>query len=571
MTAIFTLHRDRRKQIGCEAIALPLFRRTTAHVWLFALTVLIVPPWVGPTPVNAAGGSLTLICQEESDQSPTITRAQIWRGNPAGKMIPIRRTVSAGIGVVLDRSTELTLADGPYAFRMIRGPEYRVITGTFTLERSSLDDHTVQLPRMVSMIENGWTSGDCLVVAAPQSLPLRMASEDLHLATTLGDMAAAPIPHRDKDDPIGCEPIWISTDAVHHDGLVIYGDQRRAGKSAADDAESDKTSEDDTTAQQASDRQASDRQASPDDLLPIANVVAAKNASTETRVAIENPFAWPLPVWLASERVDGIFVIGDWLRLDRKVLSVKTGRKPPGGGLGGGQAVGRWAEEIYRHCLDAGLRLPPLAGGGTDSAKTPVGYNRLYVAQMSSDAYNDAQIQRVESPKDWWAAAWQGQSVATNGPLLRPMLGGKIPGHVFKGRTGEVLQIQPELSLSVRDPVEYLEVIHNNKVHYSARLDEFAKAGGRIPPLNAKESGWVIMRVITLYEDHYRAAISAPWYIDFDDQRRVSKTSVDFFQQWLADYETQLKKHSADSLQAHAPYIRAARQFWQQKSAVAVD
>ena len=59
------------------------------------------------------------------------------------------------------------------------------------------------------------------------------------------------------------------------------------------------------------------------------------------------------------------------------------------------------------------------------------------------------------------------------------------------------------------------------KVHYSARLDEFAKAGGMLPPVNAKESGWVTIRVVTLYEDHFRAAMSAPWYIEFEGQPRV--------------------------------------------------
>ena len=62
----------------------------------------------------------------------------------------------------------------------------------------------------------------------------------------------------------------------------------------------------------------------------------------------------------------------------------------------------------------------------------------------------------------------KGHSIATNGPLLRPKLGGKIPGHVFTAHTGEVLELQPELTLAVRDPVEYLEVIKNGTVFYSA-------------------------------------------------------------------------------------------------------
>ena len=118
----------------------------------------------------------------------------------------------------------------------------------------------------------------------------------------------------------------------------------------------------------------------------------------------------------------------------------------------------------------------------------------------------------------------------------------------------------------MRDPVEYLEVIHNGKVHYSARLDEFAKAGGMLPPVNAKESGWVTIRVVTLYEDHFRAAMSAPWYIEFEDQPRITRQSVNFFRQWLADYEERLKRLPAAELQRYVPYVRAARKFWERKA-----
>ena len=44
-----------------------------------------------------------------------------------------------------------------------------------------------------------------------------------------------------------------------------------------------------------------------------------------------------------------------------------------------------------------------------------------------------------------------------------------------------------------------------------------------LPPVNAKESGWVTIRVVTLYEDHFRAAMSAPWYIEFEGQPRVTR------------------------------------------------
>ncbi len=62
------------------------------------------------------------------------------------------------------------------------------------------------------------------------------------------------------------------------------------------------------------------------------------------------------------------------------------------------------------------------------------------------------------------------EGVVTNGPLLRPSLGGFYPGYTFKGSAGEKLQLEMALKLTVRDEVDYLEVIQNGKVFYSARL-----------------------------------------------------------------------------------------------------
>ena len=504
---------------------------------------------------HAAGGSLTVSVRDEADESPVITRMLVQRADAPGRRVTVRKTVPAGVGVVLDRSAELSLPDGQYRFSMIRGPEYRIITGNFALERTSLDDHSVALPRMVNMLQEGWTSGDCCVPASPYSLPLRMAAEDLHLARVLGHVDAKPIAGRRDDEPPENDPCWINENATHQDGVVFYLPDTQPPVELQPDAK---------TAVHADAGIAKEKEANS--LIPVEKIVEL-GGQDEVKIAIENPFAWQVPVWLASGQVDGFFILGDWLRLDRKVLSITDGRGPQGVSLGGNQALGRWAEKIYWNLLDAGFRIPPLAGSGDRGRQTPVGYNRLYVGKPSQRYRGGLpKANAVASEAEWWNAAWNGHSVATNGPLLRPMLDGQLPGYVFTARPGEVLELQAELQLAVRDPVDYLEVIHNGKVHYSARLDEFAKAGGMLPPINANESGWVTIRVVTLYEDHFRAAMSAPWYIEFEGRPRITRGSVDFFRKWLGDYEERLKRLPPQELQRYVPYVRAARKFWSQKA-----
>lgn len=499
----------------------------------------------------SAGGTLTVNAVDKTTGDPEITRIEVYRGAPDGKPMNVRRTVPAGMGFVLDRKVDLTLPDGGYFFRCVRGPEYRVVTGNFALERSSLDSKPVELPRMINMLSSGWTSGDCLVRGSVHSVPLRMASEDLHLATVTQPQVAKPIAGRKSSDAIENEPSWIVQDVNASNGLAFYGPDTQA--LASIDIPS----------------------------RALVAVARAKNASAEipnppeNRVAIENPFAWPLPVWLASGQIDGCFVLGDWLRLDKQVMSVKDGRSPVGPTFSDGKTTGLWAETIYWNMLDAGFQMAPLAGSGDQVTGSPIGYNRLYVGKPWPDYQPDSPefgaADKVQTPESWWAGAWQGNSVATNGPLLRPKLAGRIPGHRFTARSGEELELHVELALTVRDPVAYIEVMHNGNVHYSGRLDEFAKAGGRMPPLKIRESSWVAVRVVTEYKDHYRAALSAPWYITFDDKPRVAKHAVTFFREWLSEYETELKKLPPAELAEHVPFIRSARKFWAEKAEIATD
>jgi hypothetical protein len=301
---------------------------------------------------------------------------------------------------------------------------------------------------------------------------------------------------------------------------------------------------------------------------------APDRASDKSHVAIANPFSMRLPLHLASGKVDGIFLLGDWLREGNPIVSlskIRDSRPPTEIGFSGALGPGRYAESIYWRILEAGLPLVPLAGTGTrqanpDSAwaSAAIGYNRTY-AIGSAELDDDRRVNPVASESEYYDAVWSGRSMITNGPLLRPTLGGFAPGHRFQARTGESLEMSVELHLAVRDPVEYLEVVHNGEVFYSAPLHDFAKTRGVIPGLKIDKSGWVLVRVVTEHEEHFRAAISAPWFIEFDGQPRISRKSVEFFGGWLNDCESELKKLPADQLAPLIEPVRTARQFWRQR------
>lgn len=492
----------------------------------------------------AADGALTLITRDDSDRTRIPARLEL-RTN-TGRRTSVRRTIASGPGVALPGTLELPLNTNQYRFKVVRGPEYRVISGNFEIQPAAIDEKLVDLSRMVNMQAEGYLSGDMAALFPVTNLRLRMATEDVHVATLLNPPpptgrpgSAEQLQMADKeltDDEANLGPFWYSVNAKPDGDLLVY------------------------PAAVTADAPPLDTQPDP--------------AADANRVAIANPFSMQLPLHLASEKVNGIFLLGDWLREGNPTVAIHKirGTRPPTEiGFSGALGPGRYAESIYWRILEAGLPLVPLAGTGTrlntlDSAwaSAAIGYNRTY-AIGSAKYDDDRRLNPVASESEYYDAVWAGRSMVTNGPLLRPTLGGFAPGHRFQARTGELLEMSVELHLAVRDPVEYLEVVHNGEIFYSARLDEFAKTGGMIPELKIDSSGWVLVRVVTEHEEHFRAAISAPWFIDFDIQPRISRKAVEFFGGWLNDCENELKKLPANQLSPFIEPVRMARQFWRQR------
>lgn len=503
-------------------------------------------------PAFAADGTLTLITRDDANRKSVPARLEL--RTTTGRRTAVRKTISSGPGVVLPGTLDLPLSTNAYRFKVIRGPEYRVISGNFEIQPTAVDQKVVDLSRMVNMQAEGYLSGDMAAHFPTTNLRLRMAAEDLHVAALIDPppsnsrpSAGEPLQMADKElneNEDGLGPFWYSNGPQFSGDLLVY---------PAPVADPDDKDEDDGN--------------TDSDSNPAAS-------ADQTRVAIANPFSIQLPVHLASGKIDGIFLLGDWLREGNPLVRLDKlpGTRPATEiGFSGALGPGRYAESIYWKMLEAGLPIVPLAGTATrvvgpDSAwaSTAIGYNRTY-AIGSPQFEDDRRLNPVASEAEYYNAVWAGRSMITNGPLLRPTLGGFAPGHRFAARAGESLEMSVELHLAVRDPVEYLEVILNGEIFYSARLDEFAKTGGVIPGLKIEQSGWVLVRVVTEHEEHFRAAISAPWFIDFDNQPRISRKAVQYFGQWLNDCENELKKLPASELAPFIEPVRMARQFWRQR------
>ena len=232
--------------------------------------------------------------------------------------------------------------------------------------------------------------------------------------------------------------------------------------------------------------------------------------------------SWDLPIWIALGLVDSI-ELADGQLARSGVKPDEAGTRPRDASKFPGPAgVGRWTETVYYNLLNCGLRIPPTAGSSSGVSPSPIGYNRVYVHVDPPFSY-----------EQWLTNLRAGQVVVTNGPLIRPNVGGELPGHVFQADAGQEVALEVGLTLSTRDPVSYLEIVENGRSVYEVRLDQWVEAKGKLPPLKFKESSWFVVRAVTDLGTTHRFASTGPYYVEIGYQPRISRAAVQFFLDWL--------------------------------------
>ncbi len=489
------------------------FRSSNAAAALLLATFALVPH-----PLRAAGldGLLELSVVDSRTEEPLAARVHL--RNSRGRPVRVPGLVQPGGYFVVDGSLELELPQGDYSFEMECGPEYKLRTGNFSIQRGAEDAERVVMERFVDMAGEGWYAGDLDVVHPAERLDALMRAEGLRITAGLAwhDLAAETEPIADSH----------STRDHRTSGSLWYF---RAGEPIsvpAIDAETPSSAE--LLVQLASD--------------PRVAAVA------------ETPFAGDMPVWLASGRLHGVMLANRHL-LRSGVVDHEAGGMPRDPGLfPEPHGNGRWSVHAYYQMLNAGLRVPPAAGSGSGENENPVGYNRVYV-----------HCGEEFSPEAWWEGLRAGRVVVTNGPMLRPRANGELPGYVFTAEQGEKVELEIELNLATREKIDYLEIIRNGRVEHEVRLDAWAKAGGRLPPVTFEESGWLLVRAVTNNTSTYRYATSGPFYVEIGYEPRISRSAAQFFLDVTYRRARELRLPEGEERARVLLFHRAARDFWQRR------
>jgi hypothetical protein len=518
-------------------------------------------------------GSIVMEATDSSSGAPIAARLQFTK---SPRKVPRSRTMLvADDQWLLERSLPLALANGDYEFIVKRGPEFSEIRGGFTIETKAKDVVSIEVPRSVDMRAESWFSGDHLSSFPPDILSRWQLADAIDMVVSTSSPGttqatqttsrpssskpkAARLDEANEADAsaVGSRLLTRSRRlSWNHGCLLIHDDKGPVDAESSSNDGSNSISE---------------------SLAGALLAVAAAKRNEHATVELMHPWTRDVPILLATQNVHAVQLLSEFNRRssdDRIQLSSNTSTKILRGKVSptlgksktnseifapldsddelkykNARGVGRLTETLYWQMLDAGLRLTPTAGSGAGTDIGTLGYNRVYV--------------HSDTPPDvsrWWASIRKGNTMVTNGPLLRVLVNGQPPGSVLASYRGQSIPLDIQASLTVRDPVDYLDVVFNGETIYSAKLEDHYRRG-EFPPLDIDRSGWLVIRVIVASDQGYRLATTAPYYFEFDGKPRVSKRAIQFFQSWLQASRASLSEEP--DWKALSPAFAQAEQFW---------
>jgi hypothetical protein len=494
---------------------------------LVASTIAFFAILAGPAEA-ANDGQLALTVVDRASGKPIACRMHL--KNAAGRPRVPKKVPALDDHFVIPGQIVLKLPTGNYTFEIERGPEYKIVTGHFTIANFADDAKQVELERGVDLAAEGWWSGDLDVHRPVKDIELLMQSEDLHVTPLLtlgndpGAGSAASLPKellaRWPEDRL-CH--FLGAQQVRPGGTLSYFNLSTPLKLGPSNS----------------------------DYPPILQVLERVRAQPGTWVEASKPFWWDVPMLVALGQLDSIQVAHSHFGRTKSIAHEANGKPRDVKRFPGAFGNALWSQEIYFHLLNCGLRIPPTAGSGSGLTSNPVGYNRVYVHVEGDLTY-----------EKWWEGLRAGRVMVTNGPLLRPTVRGELPGHTFHIEKGKTEEFELGLTLSIREPVRYLEIIKNGHVVDEIRFEDYRQTG-KLPKIRFDSSGWFLLRVVSEESKTYRFGMTGPYFVEAGYGPRISKASAQFFLDWVMERARQIQIEDPQQRREVLELHRKARDFWQ--------
>ena len=480
------------------------------------------------------GGQLVLTVVDRDTHQPIACRMHLKRTNPShpdrSRPFRVKGQPYWHDHFVFNGEITLKLPRGDYSFELEHGLEYVTRSGHFRIDAFANDTKEVDMKRFVDMSKQGWWSGDLDVQRSIRHIELLMEADDLHVATveTDSNRKGAVRTKLGKGDRV-----------VRFDGNRYYSTNNAVYTWPG------------TTISLFNLTKPLSLPKSKSENSSTLDTIGTARRQQGAWVDITRATWQDLPLLVAHDQLDSIRIANEqWCR-DRVLRDPATARPRDKKLFPDAQGAAEWPQSVYFRLLDCGLRIPPSAGSGTGDSPNPIGYNRMYV--------------HLDGPMDWkqWFSAFHaGRVTITNGPLLQSSVFGQLPGHVFALAGGEKTEFEIGLTLSTREPISYLEIIKNGQLFRAVRLEEYAQSG-RLPLVEFDGSGWFLVRAVTDVPGNYRFAMTAPYYVESNYQRRISRKAVQFFVDWVDQRTRQMEGvEDPESRKALLAAYQKADKFW---------
>jgi len=499
-----------------------------AHHRRWRGTLPILWLWIAASSGVSSETPVRLSIREPGAPMPLPCRVHLT--DSKGQIVLSRNYPAFQTHFTIPGEARLELSPGTYRATLERGPEYTANHTELEVPESGSVHLTRQLKRIADLAREGWWSGDLHIHRPPGDIELLMRGEDLHVAPVITWW------HNRKR--------WISLDIEPpyervFDGNRFYDlgageDEREGGAVQFFGLKSPLPIEHE---------EVNGRPTAA--FLELARRMGA-------RIVIEKPFWGDVPVWIASGLVDSIEIANNHMLRHGVVDTEAWGYARDIRRFPGPHGNGLWSQEIYYRLLEAGLRIPPSAGSASGVLPNPVGYNRVYVHIDGEPTY-----------QRWWTGLLSGRCFVTNGPLLRVIVDGQLPGHVFHAFSNRAPGLRLEILLDSRDPIDRIELIQNGQVKQAITGASW-KHGERFSPVQVDQNGWFLVRAIADVRETFRFASTAPYYVEIAGAKpRIIRSATQFFLRWLHDRAGTLENLRPDVREEAAEIQRKAEAFWQ--------
>ncbi|MEZ6039970.1 MAG: CehA/McbA family metallohydrolase [Planctomycetaceae bacterium] len=406
----------------------------------------------------------------------------------------------------------VSVAPDNYEWEIERGPEYLRKSGKVNVRSGEIVDATAMLTSIASLRDEGWYCGDLHVHRPVSQIEPLMLAEDLDFATVIGwwnspapkAVAAKQTEFQFGDDRIYCT--GAGEDERAGGALLYFGLNKPLDLSVIN------------------------REVPS----PMRFVEQARQQNPEVWIDIEKSFWWDVPTWLAVAKPDSIGIAHNHMHRSGVLDNEAWGKQRSIEQFPGPHGNGLWTQEIYYHILNCGIRIPPSAGSASGVLPNPVGYNRAYVHLGDKPFHRD----------NWFTALKSGRCFVTNGPLLRVRANQTHAGTIL--RLDETRKIDFEIHLTSNDPFAEVQVIFNGSVQHRIPCRD-ARDQTLHASMELRESGWFLVRAIADVEHTFRFASTAPWYVEGENNsKRISRSSVEFFLDWLESRILNIQQNVSD-------------------------